>query len=138
MIMLTKQISVNKSVDEVKRIISSCSCFFPKPVFSEDSFTVYLAKRYNGGTISHIRLSGTVHHNHHFTEVTLDIHWNISFIFGIAACLLGILELIYCLILQLAGWIAVAGCILFGVFLCAYSRWEASILLDRVIRKLMD
>lgn len=133
---LSRRVLVQKSLDEVQRILRSSAYRFSKPVFSGHSFSMYCAKRYNGGIISLIPIKGTVVHGAQMLEVKLTVCAGLSFWIGGITTVLAIVGMFWCILLGSSRWVAYMGMLLFGFFILGQNFWEGSAILDRVEHKL--
>lgn len=134
---LARHLMVSKSVDEVTGILKSSAYYLPKAIFENTEFSMYRAKRRNGGYLSLTRISGSMLENEDGTMVSLEIHANLNFYIGCIIIILGIMGVIYCIVSNVNRWIPYLGMIILGVLISGQTLWESVEMLDLLQHKLM-
>ena len=134
--MLTRQVIVSKTAEEVISILKSCAYYLPKAIFDESQFTMHCAKRHNGGRLFLTKIKGNISERENKTKVTLEIHADICFFLGAAIALGGLLGLLYSLVFCTEEWLVYIGLILFGLIVGAQLFWRGSEQLDLIEHKL--
>jgi len=137
MILLSKNVVVRKTREEVRRIVQSSAYYLPKGRFSEESFSMHCARRFNGGIISLIPVTGTITQHNQSVYVTLSINGGFGFYLGCCLFVLGVLGMLWCVITHSSRWIPSVGMILLGLLVSGQFIWEGKALLDRLENKLL-
>ena len=134
--LFSKCILVKKPYEEVLRIIKSSAYPVPKGKFSEEEFSIFCSKRFNGGLISLYPLKGTIQESDNFVEVNVWVCADFGLFLGCFLCILGFAWLLWCLNTSSSRWIVGVGIVLFGAFVGALSICEGKALLDRLDHRL--
>lgn len=134
---LARHLIVSKSVGEISEILRSSAYYLPKAIFEKNAFSMYRAKRRNGGYLSLTKISGSMLEQEDGTMVSLEIHANLNFYIGCIIIILGIMGLIYCAVSIASRWIPYLGMIILGVLISGQSLWESVEMLDLLQHKLM-
>lgn len=134
---LSRRVVVTKSYEEVSHILKSSAYFFPEIMISGTIFSMYCAKRYNGGHLSLTPVKGTIVRHNNQSKVIIEVHADFSFFLGILITVIGIVGLVWLLISQSSRLIPQIGLILIGILVCGHSWCEGVELLDRLEHKLL-
>ena len=137
MTLLSRHVVVMKAYEEVYQIIQSSAYCLPKGIFSKESFSIYCAKRFNGGIVSLIPVKGTITQHSQSVEVMLSIPCYLHFYLGCFLSVFGIFGLLCCFTGYSSRWLPCVGSILFGILVIGQSLWEGRTLLDRLENKLL-
>lgn len=138
MVILSRQVTTSKTYEEVCQTIQSSAYRFSKCRINGNAFSMYCAKRSNKGTISLTHINGTITQYGKINEIVILVHANLGTILGVAISLLGILEIIYCVIMNVPRWIPGVGMIVLGMLIVCQSFREGKSHLDKLERKLTN
>jgi len=134
--LLSRQIFITKTYDEVYQILSSSAYYFPHAKFFKESFSMHCAQRYKGGILSLIPIKGEIIQHDHLTEVRISTCADFGFYLGCLLILFGTFGLCWCISLRSGRWIPCVGTVLIGLLVSGQSIWEGTSLLDRLEHKL--
>lgn len=137
MVLFSRHVVVPKTYEAVYRIIQSSAYCLPKGIFSEESFSMHCARRFKGGIISLIPVTGTITRYNQSVYVTLSIHGGFGFYLGGCLFVLGVLGMLWCVITHASRWIPSVGIILLGILVSGQFVWVGKALLDRLENKLL-
>ena len=133
---LTRMVSVDKSISEVVQTLKSSAYHFPAAKFNEYVFSMRCIKRRMGRHSTMMIVKGCILDNEDPTKVVLEIHANWDFFLGAAIIILGIMGLIYCLIAKIDRWIPCLGMTTLGILISGQTLLEGVELLDLLEHKL--
>ena len=134
---LERQMRVSKTREETIRILKSCAYYFPKAIFEKSAFTIYCAKRHNGGYLSLTNIRGVVTEDEDSTVIELAVYADLYYFLGFIIAFLGIMGMFYCLVSCTNRWIPCIGMTLLGFLVSLRSLWIGSELLDIIEHKLI-
>ena len=137
MIILKRKLTVSKSCEEAIQILKSCAYYFPTAIFAKFKFSIYCARRHNGGYLSLTNIRGAIIEDGDRTTIEFEVQADIYFFLGIMITVLGIIGFIYCIACCINRWIPCIGMVLFGILLSLRSRWKGSEILDMIEHKLV-
>ena len=132
----SRNILISKPYGDVCNIIQSSKYRLSKGRFTAETFSIYCAKRFNGGILSLFPIKGTLTPHDGLIAVTLELHANFIFFIGCAISFLGILHLIQCLIWHFARWIPGVGMVVLGLLLVTRYLFEGIEFVHRLQHKL--
>jgi len=136
--LLSRNVCVHKTYEETYQVIKSSNYRFSKGHFGKNSFTIHYPKRFNGGTISLLPITGTIVQCDNSVEVVLSIHANISFYVGCILCIIGAIDSIVHIASGSPRWFPGVGSVLIGMLISGQVLWEGKNTLDMIERKLLD
>lgn len=136
--LLSRNVCVHKTYDETYQVIKSSNYRFSKGHFGKNSFTIHYPKRFNGGTISLLPITGTIVQCDNSVEVVLSIHANMSFYVGWILCIIGAIDSIVHIASGSPRWFPGVGSVLIGMLISGQVLWEGKNTLDMIERKLLD
>lgn len=138
MVLLSRQVNVQKSHKEIYQIIKTFPHYFSKEYGDKESFSMHCAIRYNGSLISLIKVTGKIRECSPFIIITISTHADLSFYIGCFLSLVGLLGILWCYLSFSLRWVPCLGALALGLFVSSQSIWKGKDLLDRLERKLLD
>lgn len=134
--LLFKRVVVQKSYDDIYDAIVSCSYRHASNRFCEDSFLIHVLKRYNGGTITLIPVSGHIVRENGYCEVFLNVNANLLFWAGTLLIMFGIVGFVWCLLSSNLTSIPFIGMIGMGIISLTLFFSDAIYCIRKIERRL--
>lgn len=132
---LTRQVLIQTPIEETLQTIHSCAYFYPKAKFAKNTFSIYCARRHNGGYLYLTNIRGNILESNDRTTINLEVHANLYFFIGCTFTFIGILCLFLHLISYIDRWIPFLGMILLGLLISGQALWTGFELLDLIEHK---
>lgn len=135
MLVLKRNVTVDKSAEEVISVLRACAYPIPRAVLEESDFSFYYPKRKNRG-LTLVPVKGMLERGTGGTTVFLEIHACPLFYVGSAFAAFGACCLPYTLLMQTGGWFASLLFMLIGTVFSGASLCTGIDVLDLISYKL--
>ena len=138
MIIFSRKIVISKSYDEVYNCIKSFAHCVPKGRFNETDFSMRCSKRYGGGNIYLIHISGIIIPYHQMSYIYIFTHADLVFFLGCILCILGVAGLIGCILSYFTRIYSSIGLMIIGLIILIQSISTQKSVIDRLEKKLCN
>lgn len=135
--LVVKRVFLSAPRADILKTIKSFAYAFPKPQFTEESFSIRCSISRKMGCLFLLPIKGTIKEDAGLLEVSLELHAGIYFYLGCIVSLLGALLLLWHFFFIPTRWVPPAGLILLGIIECVRYLYEGNLYLNRIKESLV-
>ena len=133
---LSRYVTVSKTIEEVNKILRGSASSLLKPSFFSNHFSIYVIRKYAWRGFFIIPIKGSTLESVDNTKITMEIHAEATTVIGAILILLGLVGLLWCYVYSSERWFPFIGLVIIGILSILQFIWEAKDVLDQLENKL--
>ena len=136
MIIISRCVTVSKTIEEVNEILRGSAYPLIKPSFYQNYFSIRVVRKYPGRGFRIIPIKGSIVASKDYIKVIMEIHVESTVVIGAILVLLGLVGLLWCYVCSSERWLPFVGSAIIGIIIILEFIWDTKDVLDQLENKL--